>query len=52
MVSFKGVTKMIKTLIDYGLSPSAAYAVAVPLLILLPILALRAFLSLIFGFFE
>ena len=43
---------MIDALIAYGLPPSSAYAVVVPLLILLPILALRAFVSLIFGLFD
>lgn len=43
---------MIDALIAYGLPPSMAYAVVVPLLVLLPILAFRAFFSIIFGIFD
>jgi hypothetical protein len=43
---------MIDTLIAYGLPAPAAYAVVTPLLILLPILAFRALLSLVFGLLE
>jgi hypothetical protein len=43
---------MIDSLMAYGLSYTMACAVVVPLLILLPILALRAFLGFIFGLFD
>ena len=43
---------MIDALMNYGLSYSAACAVVVTLLILMPILALRAVIGFIFGLFE
>lgn len=43
---------LIEALIAYGLPPTAAYAVVVPVLILLPILAFRALLGFVFGLFD
>lgn len=43
---------MIDALMAYGLTYSMACAVVVPLLILLPILAFRAFVGFIFGLFT